>query len=332
MSSASVMYKLRRILQDFGEVFTAQIAGDGVTTLFELPEDTIEPSSLTVALVPSAGGGTPTGLIQGVDYEVDSFNGILQLIQPPAQGVVVSASGRTYDTWTDQDLYDYVTTAFGLHTSGRNPPVLLDPIPNSAPPTAVLPPVEERLVAILAAKLIREDQATAAAEDITIDTGDGTVIPRSQRYAQLVGEVDRLENQYQNLVSRLGIEGGIDAIQVTNLRRVSMTTNRLVPEYVSREWDNPTYVQRILPAIDTGAPSQGSGSVVTYRGKYNALTQYRLNDEVSDGNHMYLCVNTAGCVGVDPSADVAAGPDGIHGENWQITTINSGMAGYYGGW
>lgn len=329
MSSNTIAYKTRRILQDFGEVFTAQIAGDGVTTLFELPEDNIDPNSFSASLQPSA-GGTITQLVKDTDYALDTFNGIIQLELPPEVGQILTVVGKFYDEWTDDDLDDYVVTAFALHTAGRNPPVSMDPTPNAVPPTALLPQVEERLVAILAAKLIKEDQATAAAEDITIDTGDGTVIPRSQRYSQLIQEIQRLDQTYQTMVSRLGLQGGINSIEVSSLRRVSLTTNRFVPEYVPREWDNPTYVQRVLPPIDTGLASS-QGDVVTYRGEYNAIIQYRKDDEVQQGSQMYLCISPAGCVGIDPAQDVDSG-DGIHGQHWQKTTINSGMAGYYGGW
>lgn len=374
MTTSSVLYKLRRILGDMGESFSSATYGDGVVSRFELPVTIVDPTSVQVVTMP-ADGGSPSVLTQNVDYIVDSYNGLVTLGAPLATGQVINITGVSYETWTDTDLLDYIQTALQLHTLGRNPPVYLDAVGGAAPPTQVLPLVEERPLAILAAREVYRDLATTAARSITIDTGDGTVIPRGQTYQQLNETAAVLDDEYTEIVEKLGISG-YDTITMGNLRRVSPTTNRLVPLYVTREWDDHKFPQRIMPPIDIGIGSQGF--IVTYRGLWNSVIAYNLNDEVDLGSTRYLCV--AANTNQNPADDVAAhnmslsSPEtvtfvgnqpvytdpenpvrvnsiepgsanwpteaantspwfaqGQSGFYWQVTYINSGVAGYYGG-
>lgn len=321
MSTVSVLDKTRRILGDFGETFVAQIAADGQTVRFELPENIVD--TIQVATVP-AGGGETTVLTVTTDYVVDSYNGIVTTTTAPALGDVLLVAGLFYETWTDAVLIDYLFTAFALHTATRNPPVHLDPIPGAIPPTLLIHPVEERCVAILTAREVIRDQATAAAKDITIDTGDGTVIPRSQRYNQLVQEAARLDDEYQDLVDKLGLPT-YDTLTVLDLQRVSYQTNRLVPLYVPREWDDRKYPQRVLTEINTGGLT--ADRVITFRGQWHDLVRYNINDLVDEGGVRYVC--TAPNQETEPANDVAQG-DGFHGLHWSISYINSGVPGWVG--
>lgn len=322
-----MIFKTRRVLGDMGEVFNAQMEGDGQTTQFELPASIV--SNVTVTLR-SAGVGTqittltPTTETASGDFTVDQYNGYLVLTEPLPAGVVMNVQGIQYETWADHDIFDYLQIAFLMHTNRRNPPVYLLPDPTAVPPTLLLPEIEERPLALLTASLAYADLATAAARDITIDTGDGTVIPRSQRYQQLVQEQQRLEEEYRNIVELLGIQT-FDTIQMMTLRRVSRQTNRLVPIYVDREWDDRTFPQRVLPPIDI--PLGTAGAVITDRGQYSPAAVYRLNDTVFEGGQEYIMVSTTPIMGVDPIADVGSGQAGIA---WAKTTINSGMYGYSG--
>lgn len=329
MSTISVLFKLRRTLDDMGEVFSAQLEGDGATTIFELPEDRLDQ---TAAWTVPAAGGTQTMLVNGTDYVLDAYNGVISLTTPLPVGTILVVTGMTYTSWADADLTDYINQALLMHNVTRNPPVVLDAILGAAPPTNTVPLVEERGLAILAASLVVTDQATSVAKDITIDTGDGTVIPRGQRYQQLSAEAARLETQYVDLMERLGVPG-FGTVSVTNLRRISYTTNRLVPEYVPREWDDRSFPQRVMPMIVTGAGEVDP--VITYRGLWNPTTAYNINDLVDRQSARYLChvANT----GIDPVADVAAGGtngvDGFNGQNWSLSYINSGNFGWaMGGW
>lgn len=329
MSTQTVLYKLRRVLDDMGEAFGAQIAGDGSTIRFELPEDKLD--QVAAWTVP-AGGGVNTMLVNGTDYTIDAYNGVITLTTPLAVGTVLTVTGMTYESWPDSDLTDYVTQAFLMHNETRNPPVVLDAVANNAPPSHVLPVMEERAVALLAASMVINDQATAAAKDITVDTGEGTVIPRAQRYQQLTSEAARLEQEYIDMVEKLGVPG-FGTVTITNLRRVSYTTNRLIPEYIEREWDDRSFPRRVLTMVSTGALA--ADAVITYRGLWNPTTVYSHNDLVDRNSARYLC--TVQNSGIDPISDVAAGGangvNGFDGQHWSLSYINSGNFGWVaGGW
>jgi len=328
MSTLSVLYKTRRVLDDFGEVFSSEMEGDGVSTVYEL--DVSQVDNVVVSTQPTGGGPITTltpAVVGGApnDYTVDGYNGIVQLTSPIDDQTLLIVTGYSYQFFTDLDLTDYVLQAFAMHTDTRNPPVYLDPVPQSTPPTLILPVVEERAVALLGAKLVMDDMATAAAKGITIDTGDGTVIPRGQRYQQYTAEAQRLWGDYSEMVNRLGLQG-YAGISVTNLRRESYATARLVPLYVPREWDDRLFPQRVLPPIPEGLPGT-QGQVITEKGQWKPLVNYAVNDVVWIAGTEYLCL--VANQGVNPATDIAAG-DGFYGQYWEKTYINSGMAGFYG--
>jgi hypothetical protein len=312
-----------------GEPFSAQIDGDNQTSRFELPEFNLDQ---VIVYTQADTGGASSALGNGTDYTLDPFNGLITLNQTLSSGTLLVVTGVSYETWPDADLTDYITQALEQHNVTRNPPVLLDPVASANPPTNVLPVVEERAVALLAASLVQSDAATAAAKDITIDTGDGTVIPRAQRYNQLTQEAARLEGAYVGLCEKMGIPCFATAT-VGQLRRVSMTTNRLVPEYVPREWDDRSFPKRVLPLISTYALEPDS--VINYRGLWNPAATYRVNDLVDRSSTRYLCTTLNS--GIDPIADVAAGGangvDNLNGQHWTVSYINSGNFGWVaGGW
>lgn len=346
MSTASVLYKVRRTLGDYGQLFTDRVGGDGVSQVFELSEDTVEPTSVVAALINADGTGTATALVLGTDYGLDARSGLVQLAAPVPVAQILVITGVAYEDFTDEDLLDYIGTALALHTAGRAIQPVLDPVVGAVPPTPVLAPIEERPLSLLAAREVIRDLATQVSKDITIDTGDGTVIPRSQRYQQLTAEAARLDGEYSELVDKLGLPG-FDQVTVTSLRRISSTTNRLVPVYVAREWDDPHWFpQRVLPAIPTGALP--TDKVITYRGQFVLDQKYLVNDLVDSRGIRYLCL--ADSTGIDPALDVAAGNGGqlvtagtdgfgglagpvtnFSGQHWQISYINAGMWGFGGG-
>ena len=58
---------------------------------------------------------------------------------------------------------------------------------------------------------------------------------------------------------------GLDRIEVMTLRRVSRQTNRFVPLYDSREWDDNSRPRRRFPPIDQQAPSTPPSDFVPAR-------------------------------------------------------------------
>jgi hypothetical protein len=64
------------------------------------------------------------------------------------------------------------------------------------------------------------------------------------------GLLAQWEAEYRRHATALNI--GIDRIEVFSLRRVSRTTNRLIPLYKPKEFGDYSPMERLWPDIDTG--------------------------------------------------------------------------------
>lgn len=305
MSSTTITAQARLILDDMGEPFQADVVVDGVTARYELPVDNIDDAGLTVLLIdPSA---AVSNLIAGTDFTMDYRNGIITLANVPAADTRIVVVGTHYSTFAPDDFAVFVNSAYDKHTANTLPKPLLDP----APGQLGLPPVEERLLAILAVIESLWAMATGAAQDIDIVTPDGVSIPRSQRYAQLMQLISYWQQQYDDLASALNV--GIHRIEMYTLRRVSRTTNRLVPIFREQEYDDRTPRQRILPPIDTGG-----GRLITYRGIWSPTIEYARDDIVDYLSQRYLAKQAS--INENPSLDLDL-------SHWETTTINTGWTG-----
>jgi hypothetical protein len=273
VSTVTLAKRVRRIIGDEGETFAAQVMGDGVNSRYELPVENIDPEQLSVQYY-----GSSTALNPGHDYVIDYRYGVLTFTTPIPLNQTVTVTGTAYREFVPSDIDVYVRTAFIQHTHNRNPPLVLDaPNPDAeTPPALVLPEVEEKPVAIAAAIEALWDMATDASQDIDITTPDGVQISRQQRYQQIMQIIAVEQQRYQEICEQLNV--GLRRIEMFDLRRVSRTTNRLVPLYVAREMDDRTFPLRKLPAIDLGADR-----VINYRGLYSPTTQYFVNDMVDEG-------------------------------------------------
>lgn len=241
MSLASITAKARMVPRDFGETFTASYVGDGTTKVYDLPRDSVDGVTFSAkigstALTPGALGSLTTN-----QYYLDERLGQITLWQALASAAVLSVAGTAYVVLLPTDMGSYVQTAFDLHTHGVVP----------APTPDTLGPVEEYLVAMLAALEMLWALAAEASMEIDVLTPEGVQIPRSQRFAQIMALIQQIERHYKELASAFNV--GPWRIVVLNLRRVSRTTNRLVPVYVEQEFDDRTYPPtRVLPPIDSG--------------------------------------------------------------------------------
>jgi hypothetical protein len=111
-----------------------------------------------------------------------------------------------------------------------------------------LPDVEGTLVALRATIDALWALTIDASTDIDISSADGTTVPRSQRYHQLREMIDAMTARYNQLCAMLNV--GLNAIEMSKIRRVSKTTNRLVPIFEDREYDDYDLPRRQLPPID----------------------------------------------------------------------------------
>lgn len=243
MSLETIRSRVRLELQDQADTFQAQAVSDGVSNLIDLPVSVVEPTGLQVI----AGSTT---LVRDVNYSVTPKEGELILLGavPPA-GTVFTVAGVHYRFFTNAELDQFINTVALQHNHNQNPPVVLDePVPEGS---VLLPGVEEYLVALLAMIEALWVIATDLSYDIDIMVPEGAVITRSQRLRQVREIIAARTEEYLKLAGQLNV--GLGRIEMFTLRRVSRTTNRLIPIYQPQEWDDRTPPKRLYPRIDKGA-------------------------------------------------------------------------------
>lgn len=241
--------RLRLELGDLPHGFQARSISDGATQHYNLPVELLDEASLRVY---TKNGSTVTELGAPGDYTVDARGGAIFLADAPSSGTEVVVEGDHFQTFLTEDLEDFVNTAFGLHTHGE------EEVDTTELEMDDLDPVEDYLVVILAHIQALWAMITDAAQEIDVFSPDGVRIPVGQRYQQLMGLIAFWEAKYKELSQALGV--GIFRIQMFNLRRVSRTTNRLVPLYRAQEYD----------VVNRGfAPIYAlPGATVTIKGRY----------------------------------------------------------------
>ncbi|KJK55356.1 hypothetical protein [Saccharothrix sp. ST-888] len=256
---AALIKRIRSEVGDLGSPFVDTYLGGDELSSYDLSE-----TNVAAATVAVTAGTPPRGvlLVPGVDYVLDQVEGRIVLISPGYSplhhGQSLRVEGRSQGMFSDDDLSMYVSDALAQHTYGRTIQVRYRDergfIHFTDQPFTVetLPPVEEPLVAYLAAINVLWTLATDAATDVDIVTAEGTVVRRSERYQQLMAHIGTattgLTGRYNQLSQQLNV--GLGRIEMFNLRRVSRTTNRLVPEFREREYDDVSLPKRLLPPVD----------------------------------------------------------------------------------
>lgn len=227
---ADLLNRVRLELGDNAATFSTTLTGDGVTKSFYMNYKPVDATYLTVT-VNGVAKANPT------DFTVEENRGVINFVSTPAQYANIVISGTHYRYFTTSELTTFVNTAVLQHTDnktdsyGRN--ITL----------ALIPPVEEYPVALLATVEALWALATDSAFDINISAPDGVAIPRGQRFQQLSAIINARKEQYRELCAALNI--GLWRIEVGTLRRVSRTTNRLVPVYIPQEIDDSTMAERV---------------------------------------------------------------------------------------
>lgn len=242
-------------VQDTGRPFAANVTINGVSNLFDLPVESISstnPPIVVLGGVVISGSATPP-------YYFDYKHGVIVFYVPPEPaGIILGVTGTTYDYFDDDEVAQAVEDAFNLHVADQDPLPVIDPVSGQTG----LNSNEEYLVSILAAVELLWYRATDAAQEIDIHTPEGVFIPRGQRYQQIMNQIKDLTEAYNTRAAALGV--GLWRIQVLNQRRVSYTTNRLVPVFREQEYNQP--YTGFLPT--TGLP----GAIITINGKYFSST------------------------------------------------------------
>jgi hypothetical protein len=191
------------------------------------------------------------------------------------------------------------------------------PIAYGTPAPMQISEVEEYPISILVSIMALWDLAVGAAQQHDVHTPDGVTIPISQTFQQITEMIDRLQAQYLALSSALGV--GLYRITQSRLRRVSRTTKRLVPIYRSKEYDDLTWPQRSMPAIDV------TQKLYTYQGLWSPTRPYAAQDLIDWENRRYVCLQPN--TNIDPTRDVD--PTTGSGYYWQYSTINTGWVGWW---
>ncbi|MFJ4686476.1 hypothetical protein [Streptomyces sp. NPDC088789] len=257
--TAGIIRRIRNEIGDMQSPFLDTYLGADELASYDLSETGVTEVTAKVTTVdpPAA-----VDLVADTDYVLDAAEGRIVLINPDFSplhhGQTLIVRGVAQGLFTDADLETYIGDAVQQHAYGRSKVTRYRDahgfIRYDREPFTLenLPAVEEPLVAYLAAINCLWTLATDAATDIDISTAEGTFVPRTQRYRQLMQHIGDattgLQGRYNTLAQQLNV--GLGRIEMFTLRRVSRTTNRLVPVFESREYDDSSRPQRLLPPID----------------------------------------------------------------------------------
>jgi hypothetical protein len=222
----------RNYLRDFPKFF--QVSFDALGRTYELGHNNIDPTTVWIATTTGASATT----LSSADYTLDHRNGILRLSSTPAANTQLLVEGYYYEWILPEDLQFYAERSINFHI-----PTIRVPLENASP--AVLDVVGlGALVEALQALM------TEFARDIDVQTSESIHIPASQRYSRLQDLCRQWEMEYRKHANNLNI--GPERIDQFSLRRVSRTTNRLVPLYVAKEIGDYGPVDRIFAEKSEG--------------------------------------------------------------------------------
>lgn len=266
MLSTDLITRVRAEIGDPAFAFRDVTQSDGVITQLDLSEDHVNTNGFSITTQQFSPTVVTSELVFGVDYILDADNGMVQLNTPVSNGSTIIVEGTSWDMFSDDEISTYCGDAINWHvynrviqeryrTAGngfigyRDTPINLDN----------LPPVEEPLIVMLATINIFWVLANDATTDTDVQTAEGTNLSRHQRYEQIMNQIHEMTDRYEFYCMQLNV--GVYAIEVTDLRRVSQTTGRLIPLFKPREYDDSAYPTRLLPPVirryedNSGIPS-----------------------------------------------------------------------------
>ena len=243
--------RLRAEIGDTARAFINTFTGDGATTRFQLTQAPVQGYTLVIKVT---SGSSTVDVSSAVT--VEEGVGVLTFPTAPANNSIITVAGQAYRYFTDDEISYYVNNAFLEHSRNST-----DSNGSAITQLALLPPVEEYPLIILASTMALYTLANDAAFDIDIISPDGVSIPRTERYRQLSEIIVTRKEQYRELCTLLGI--GLYRIETFSLRRISRLTNRYVPIYRPQEVDDGSLPQRVrLPMPNYGDITPPSTAMV----------------------------------------------------------------------
>ena len=186
------------------------------------------------ALVPSV----TTDISSAVTIEEGVGVITIQTSAVPVNNSTITIMGQAYRYFTDSEITYYINVAFLEHSNHST-----DSNGSRITQIALLPPIEEYPVVLLASTMALYTLANDSAFDIDIISPDGVSIPRSERFRQLNEMVQIRKDQYKELCAMLGV--GLYRLEVLTLRRISRLTNRYIPVYRPQEIDDRSIADRV---------------------------------------------------------------------------------------
>lgn len=252
-TTQDIINRVRIELGDTGAPFSDTFLGTGMVSTYDLTDFNVW--NVTVTWIHNQ---APSILVINTDYSLNTEEGRIFLHGNPSplpQGDTLVVTGQAGGMFSDEELTQFINGAVLQHTNGRSVKTRFKDSNGFIRYTTVpmdlssLPDIEGTLVAIRATIDALWALATDASTDIDISSADGTTVPRSQRYQQLREQIDGMTARYNHLAAMLNV--GLDAIEISKIRRVSKTTNRLVPIFEDREYDDYELPRRQLPPITT---------------------------------------------------------------------------------
>jgi len=227
----------RNFLRDFPKFF--QVSFDTVGRTYELGSPNIDADSLWVATYTTGSPVTITAdKTANAYYSLDQRNGIIRFNTSFSSTTKILVEGYYYEWVLPSDLKFYATHSIEQHV--YNLPIPLENMSDIVIDTIGMGAVVEALWGLL----------TEYSRDIDVMTSESVHIPASQRYRMVQSLLEYWSKAYEKQAKSLNI--GLDRIEIMNLRRVSRTTNRLVPLYKARELGEVGPIERIFPEVSDG--------------------------------------------------------------------------------
>lgn len=234
-SVAALADRVRLELGDLANTFEITLTGNGTKKRFETGMFPVDGSTVAVTV---AGVNQPS-----VHVAIEERTGVLIFLYAPAANAAIVVKGTRYRYFGSTDITRFVNDAVAEHVYHRTDSF------GRQMTISNLPLVEEYPVSVLATMFALMALATDASFDIDIMAPDGVSIPRSERYRQIMDMLATRQQQYKELCAALNI--GLNRIEVFHLRRVSRTTNKLVPVYLAQEIDDYSKAKRAYLPTNT---------------------------------------------------------------------------------
>lgn len=225
----TVAESARQLLRDFPRYFSTVFRQPlGLTQ--RLPHPLISGADLRV--IPY---GETQPLTSG--YVVDERNGLMQITTPEDYPDGLSVMGYYYTWFLPADLEFHANFVALEHLPAFGDKELAD-----------LSPVELNVIAMGAVERALYSLLTEFSTETDMSNPEGIFIPAHQRFQQVLQMWQSWAQKYNQAAASLNV--GLNRITVTELRRVSPMTGRLVPVFENQELDDPSFPRRVLPVIE----------------------------------------------------------------------------------